>query len=214
MSRPGQLCGSPICRNRFGKENFVGKLRRTDRLAPQMEKVKIIHVIKRLEALDRDISELRQLTQNLDRDRGYYSELSIAFDKQINKLLNERTKLMELKIENPPENLVGQKWKEEEVHAWKNPANRELKSPPADGPVLNQDQADQTIARIKDQLARKKKPSLVIKSSEEAAASGRSAGAARSPEKSASSARERALNFGESSSQEPDDDAGLRTHKF
>ena len=68
--------------------------------------VKIIHVINRLEAIDRDLTELRSLKRNLAKNRAYYSEMSIAFDRQINTLLNERIKLMELRIENPPENLI------------------------------------------------------------------------------------------------------------
>ena len=79
-----------------------------------MSPVKLIHVLKRLEILDRDIQELHEMADNLTRNRTYSNALKISVELQINNLLNERVKLMELRIENPPEHLVPGKREVEE----------------------------------------------------------------------------------------------------
>src|SRR5688572_27097682 len=71
-----------------------------------MSPVKLVHVLKRLEVLDRDIQELHLLASSLGQNRTYTDALKISVELQINNLLNERVKLMELRIENPPEHLV------------------------------------------------------------------------------------------------------------
>ena len=71
-----------------------------------MSPVKFVHVLKRLEVLDRDIEELRRIESSLEKGRTYSTSLNISLELQINHLLNERVKLMELRIENPPEHLV------------------------------------------------------------------------------------------------------------
>ncbi|MDH5721140.1 MAG: hypothetical protein OEZ13_11095 [Spirochaetia bacterium] len=71
-----------------------------------MSPVKFVHVLKRLEVLDRDIEELRRIEASLEKGRTYSASLNISLELQINHLLNERVKLMELRIENPPEHLI------------------------------------------------------------------------------------------------------------
>ncbi|MCS6984979.1 MAG: hypothetical protein NZM25_07655 [Leptospiraceae bacterium] len=66
-----------------------------------MATVKFVHVLKRIEYLDQCIQELKELMATLRRDRPYYESVKIALEQAINNLLNERVKLMELKIENP-----------------------------------------------------------------------------------------------------------------
>ncbi len=70
-----------------------------------MAVVKFVHILKRMEAIERDIAELRNLESGLQNDRAYTHALLNAIEGQINTLLNERVKLMDLKIENPPEYL-------------------------------------------------------------------------------------------------------------
>lgn len=67
---------------------------------------KVIHLIKRVEQIDREINELHQLVDGIDSTRSYRNTMKIAAEKQINDLVGERVKLMELKIENPPEFLT------------------------------------------------------------------------------------------------------------
>jgi hypothetical protein len=67
---------------------------------------KVIHLIKRVEQIDREISELHKLVDGIDNARSYRNTMKIAAEKQINDLVGERVKLMELKIENPPEFLT------------------------------------------------------------------------------------------------------------
>ena len=128
--------------------------------AQEPKVVKIIHVIKRLEALDRDLMELRDMKNRLSNDRAYFPDMSIAFDRQINKLLNERIKLMELKILDPPENLKNNEWKTRESFAL--PDDRDLKSPAGEGPVLSQGQADSLVAQFRSSQGKKKTATLVL----------------------------------------------------
>lgn len=65
--------------------------------------VKVIHLIKRVEQIDREINELHHLVDDIDVARSYRNPLKIAAEQQINNLVGEKVKLMELKIENPPE---------------------------------------------------------------------------------------------------------------
>lgn len=59
-------------------------------------------VIQRINAIDRDVGELNELKSKVSADRPYSPSLHLAFDKQINSLINERVSLMELVINNPP----------------------------------------------------------------------------------------------------------------
>ena len=68
--------------------------------------MKVVHILKRLELIDRDIAELRKFAEGLSLDRTYSDALKISLELQINNLLNERVKLMDLRIENPPDYLV------------------------------------------------------------------------------------------------------------
>lgn len=67
---------------------------------------KVIHLIKRLEQIDREVNELHHLVSGIDSSRSYRNTMKIAAEKQINDLVGERVKLMDLKIENPPEFLT------------------------------------------------------------------------------------------------------------
>jgi hypothetical protein len=66
--------------------------------------MKVVHVIKRVETIDNDIKELRKLEKSLSRDKSFSTPIYMTIEKQINILLGERIKLLDLKIANPPEN--------------------------------------------------------------------------------------------------------------
>ena len=72
----------------------------------EMSLVKLIHVMKRLEVLDRDIKELQDLEENLTDNRSDSDALRISVELQINNLLNERIKLMELRVDDSSEHLI------------------------------------------------------------------------------------------------------------
>jgi hypothetical protein len=59
--------------------------------------------MKRIETLERDISEIHSLQQEIKVDREYSNPVKISLEQQVNNLLNEKTKLMEVRIENAPE---------------------------------------------------------------------------------------------------------------
>jgi len=67
--------------------------------------MKVIHVLKRIEMIDQDIRELRKLEKSLQRNKSFTQPIFITIEKQINILLGERIKLLELTIANPPANL-------------------------------------------------------------------------------------------------------------
>ena len=68
-----------------------------------MSSVKFVHVLKRIEALERDIGEIHSLQGELDDSRSYSTPIKISLEQQVNNLLNEKTKLMEVRIDNPPD---------------------------------------------------------------------------------------------------------------
>lgn len=68
--------------------------------------MKVIHIIKKIETVDEDIKELRKLEKSLQKDKSFSTPIYISIEKQINILLGDRIKLLELKIANPPADLV------------------------------------------------------------------------------------------------------------
>lgn len=76
--------------------------------------VKVIHLVKRVEQIDREIAELHHLVDGIDSGRSYRNTMKIAAEQQINNLVGEKVKLMELKIENPPDFLTKHVFESEE----------------------------------------------------------------------------------------------------
>lgn len=76
--------------------------------------VKVIHLVKRVEQIDREIAELHHLVDGIDNSRSYRNTMKIAAEQQINNLVGEKVKLMELKIENPPDFLTKHVFESEE----------------------------------------------------------------------------------------------------
>lgn len=76
--------------------------------------VKVIHLVKRVEQIDREIAELHHLVDGIDSGRSYRNTMKIAAEQQINNLVGEKVKLMELKIENPPDFLTKHVFETEE----------------------------------------------------------------------------------------------------
>ena len=64
--------------------------------------MKVVHVIKRIETIDNDIKELRKLEKSITRDKSFTTPIFMTIEKQINILLGERIKMLELQISNPP----------------------------------------------------------------------------------------------------------------
>jgi len=64
--------------------------------------MKVVHVIKRIETIDNDIKELRKLEKSITRDKSFTTPIFMTIEKQINILLGERIKMLDLQILNPP----------------------------------------------------------------------------------------------------------------
>ena len=70
--------------------------------------MKVVHVLKRIEAIDSDIKELRKMEKSLQRNKSFTTPIYLSIEKQINILPGDRIKMLELKIENPPANMLEQ----------------------------------------------------------------------------------------------------------
>ncbi len=68
--------------------------------------MKVIHILKRMEAIDSDIKDLRKMEKALTKNKSFTTPIYMSIEKQINILLGERVKLIELQISNPPKELV------------------------------------------------------------------------------------------------------------
>ncbi len=68
--------------------------------------MKIVHVLKRIEMIDNDIKELKKLEKTITRNKSFSTPIYMTIEKQINIMLGDRIKLLELKIDNPPTYLV------------------------------------------------------------------------------------------------------------
>ncbi len=77
--------------------------------------MKVVHVIKRLEAIDNDIKELRKLEKSISRDKSFTTPIFMTIEKQVNILLGERVNLLDLQIANPPKTFVPADEGDEEV---------------------------------------------------------------------------------------------------
>lgn len=80
-----------------------------------MQPVKVIHLIKRVEQIDREVAELHGLVDGIESTRSYRNTMKIAAEQQINNLIGEKVKLMELTIANPPEFLTKHVYPEEQA---------------------------------------------------------------------------------------------------
>lgn len=125
--------------------------------------MKVVHVLKRIEIIDEDIKDLRKLEKSLTKDKSFTTAIYMSIEKQINILLGERIKMLELKIENPPEQMVEEiEGKPEEREENKKADNttkkkigkkKQLKKKAKvtdieEIPMLTQDQIDKKISAI------------------------------------------------------------------
>lgn len=70
--------------------------------------MKVVHVLKKIESIDSDIRDLRKMEKSLLQNKSFTTPIYLSIEKQINILLGDRIKLLELRIENPPAYLVEQ----------------------------------------------------------------------------------------------------------
>ncbi len=125
--------------------------------------MKVVHVLKRIETIDEDIKDLRKLEKSLAKDKSFTTAIYMSIEKQINILLGERIKMLELKIENPPEQMVEEiegkpEEREEKKKIQKTSKKKTAKKKPSKNkakvtdideiPMLTQDQIDAKISNI------------------------------------------------------------------
>jgi len=91
----------------FAREKALPCPRLPVDIRPEMV-VRLEHVLKRLRGIDRDIQELKRLKARVPSERSFTPGLQVAFDRQINELLNEKIAFEELEIEDPPQELLDQ----------------------------------------------------------------------------------------------------------
>lgn len=64
--------------------------------------MKVIHVLKKIEQIDEDVKELRKMEKSLQRNKSFTTPIFMTIEKQINNLLGDKVKYLELGISNPP----------------------------------------------------------------------------------------------------------------
>ena len=64
--------------------------------------MKVIHVLKKIEQIDEDVKELRKMEKALQRNKSFTTPIFMTIEKQINNLLGDKVKYLELGIANPP----------------------------------------------------------------------------------------------------------------
>ncbi len=72
-------------------------------------KVKVANLYKKLETIDRDITELRNTKSRISAERDYSDFLKNSFDLEISKLENQKKEMLSLKIIGAPIDLQKQK---------------------------------------------------------------------------------------------------------
>lgn len=134
--------------------------------------MKVVHVLKRIEAIDSDIKELRKMEKSLQRNKSFTTPIYLSIEKQINILLGDRIKMLELKIDNPPQNMLEQIEEKKSIEAplpskapvkqkkQKQPKHKKSKAARAAGregadvfdedaiPMLTQDLIDEKITKL------------------------------------------------------------------
>jgi len=136
--------------------------------------MKVVHVLKKIETIDNDIKELRKMEKSLLRNKSFTTPIYLSIEKQINILLGERIKMLELRIQNPPPGMVdtvdepsgaektsppknaakkpagaGVKKKSKPVKRAQSPAIKDLE----DIPMMTQDLIDRKVEDIKNEPA-------------------------------------------------------------
>lgn len=138
--------------------------------------MKVVHVIKKIEDIDNDIRELKKLEKSVKKNKSFTNPIFMSIEKQINILLGERIKMLDLKIENPPETMrkeIEGDEKEEKPAAKPLPALEKKKKEPKpkksndneafedDIPILTQDQIDVKINLMEAEKEKNKKAAPV-----------------------------------------------------
>ncbi len=123
--------------------------------------MKVIHVIKKIEDIDVDVRELKKLEKSIKRNKSFTTPIYMSIEKQVNILLGERIKLLELKIENPPESLrieIEGTEKEEKARPVRKPApepekTEKKKREPKPRKFIEDDLADESMHMLtQDQI--------------------------------------------------------------
>jgi len=96
--------------------------------------MKVVHVLKRIETIDQDVKELRKLEKTVKGNKTFTTPIIMSIEKQINIILGERIKLLDLKIDNPPAELKQQKQESEEIKSETSAENDELKTEKSSAP--------------------------------------------------------------------------------
>ncbi len=68
--------------------------------------VRLQDIVDRIRAIERDVSELKRLRARVPGNRNFTAELQVAFDRQINDLLNAKIAMEELEIDSSSEEFL------------------------------------------------------------------------------------------------------------
>jgi hypothetical protein len=71
-------------------------------------KLKAIHLLRRLERIDRDLEELQQLQNSIQEDRAYARTLKESLSEEFSRLRQFKSRILTQIITNPPPELSGE----------------------------------------------------------------------------------------------------------
>jgi hypothetical protein len=114
--------------------------------------MKVVHVLKRLEAIDQDIKDLKKLERSLTQNKSFTTPIYLSIEKQINNLIGEKVKLIELVIANPPADFVNQN-EDVKVEAPGKAKKSEKKSVSKPAPKIRKKKSKKARALLDDDLS-------------------------------------------------------------
>ena len=111
-------------------------------------KLRVVHLIRKLEKIDRDLSELDSLKHKIHLDRHYANSINKSLIDESTRLKSLKSKIFAQVIKEPPELLL------EKFHVWKNTNANNIESS-----GINED----IIPEIEINLPEKKEKSSPVK---------------------------------------------------
>ncbi|MBE7411495.1 MAG: hypothetical protein L6Q54_08965 [Leptospiraceae bacterium] len=115
-------------------------------------KVRVVNLYKKIEAIDKDITELKNTRSRISIERDYSDSLKNSFDLEISKLENQKKEILSLKVLEAPNDL--NKQKKDESFVAKNLYNTQEKELSKKSITIESPSAAEKKNEIKKQVHR------------------------------------------------------------
>lgn len=118
----------------------------------ELLKVRVVNLYKKIEAIDKDITELKNTRSRISIERDYSDSLKNSFDLEISKLENQKKEILSLKVLEAPNDL--NKQKKDESFVAKNLYNTQEKELSKKSITIESPSAAEKKNEIKKQVHR------------------------------------------------------------